>query len=76
MRALTSSETIRKIQESIYGQNENLDTKDRLKLCLQIGLYTPIDPKEYTRARVAAMLKIANIPRFLSCINTSIGRRR
>jgi hypothetical protein len=46
-----------------------VDTKHRLKLCLKVGLYTAIDPKEYTRARVTALLKQAAVVRFVSSIN-------
>jgi hypothetical protein len=69
MRGLTTQETLAKMHDSVWGRIERVDTKHRLKLCLKVGLYTAIDPKEYTRARVTALLKQAAVVRFVSSIN-------
>jgi hypothetical protein len=69
MRTLTTHQTLAKMHDSVWGKIERVDTKHRLKLCRQVGLYTPVDPKEYTRARVAALLAQAAVVRFVSSIN-------
>lgn len=48
------------IEQSVWGQIERAEGPHRLELCRTVALYTPINPKQYSAAKVAALLKAAN----------------
>ena len=54
---------MRRVNGSLYGRIELANGPGRLVLCLEAGLYQPIDPALYSPGKVAGLLAMANLGR-------------